>query len=479
MFHSCGSAAAKNAFSVACLLGLLAVSAHAVPQSVTGSDPVQEPVQAAPGDVQLEAKGKPSRPSGVVTPFSNKALGDPFGARSWLFDHGIDLTLTYLTETLANVAGGRRSGIAYDHQITMGVDVNLQKLIGAKGLSFRMLGVQRAGRDVAKNYVGNLTLLEPQQSFGVGGNVLYHLVQLYLQQKLAHDRLTITAGFYPPNMSFGSFPLGCYALDNVTCSHPTAVSVSSHWRSWPYAELGAQVEYDPVKSVYTRVGLFQDTKKDGGIAGFTITTASLGIMIPMEIGWEPNWGKNKLPGHYKIGGYIDTSDNKDLFTSVTGAPIVTSHASARIERQRGAAYIGGDQMLVRFGPGPRDGLIIMGIATDATGSSLPFRHQYTAGLIAQHFVPNRPADYMSVFFSNLQVNPNLTRTQELQQSLGLALSNGVHAVETNIQVLEINYSAKLYPGVSIVPDCQIIFRPDAGDYYNTALVTGFRILADL
>ncbi|MBF0862702.1 carbohydrate porin [Gluconobacter kanchanaburiensis] len=438
-----------------------------------------EPPNSDPGNVFVKPPKAPIELSTNKSPFSNKALGDPFGARTWLHKKGVDLTLTYLTETLANVSGGRRKGIAYDHQITMGIDIDLQKLIGAKGLSFRMLGVQRAGRDVAKNYVGDLTLLEPQQSFGVGGNVLYHLVQLYLQQKLANDRVTITAGFYPPNMSFGSFPLGCYALDNVTCSHPTAVSVSSHWRSWPYAELGTQIEYDPIKSVYTRVGLFQDTKKDGGIAGFTITTASLGIMIPMEIGWNPQWGRDKLPGHYKIGGYIDTSNNKDLYRSVTGEPIVLSHAPARIERQRGAAYIGGDQMLFRFGPGPRDGLIVMGIATDATGSSLPFRHQYTAGLVAQHFIPGRDADYASIFFSNLQVNPNLTRTQELQQDLGIKLQNGVHAVETNIQVLEMDYSFKLYSGISIVPDLQIIFRPDAGSYYNNALVTGFRILADL
>lgn len=464
--------------AVLCSWGAWAIQAYAATAS-NNAYTISEPPNADPGNVFVKPPRAPVDLSTTESPFSNKALGDPFGARTWLHQKGVDLTLTYLTETLANVAGGKKKGIAYDHQITMGVDVDLQKLIGAKGLSFRMLGVQRAGRDVAKNYVGDLTLLEPQQSFGVGGNVLYHLVELYLQQKLANDRVTITAGFYPPNMSFGSFPLGCYALDNVTCSHPTAVSVSSHWRSWPYAELGAQLEYDPIKSVYTRVGLFQDTKKDGGIAGFTITTASLGIMIPMEIGWNPQWGREKLPGHYKIGGYIDTSDNKDLYESVTGEPIVISHAPARTERQRGAAYIGGDQMLFRFGPGPRDGLIVMGIATNATGASLPFRHQYTAGLVAQHFIPGRAADYASIFFSNLQVNPNLTRTQELQQDLGIKLQNGVHAVETNIQVLEMNYSFKLYSGISIVPDLQIIFRPDAGDYYKNAIVTGFRILADL
>lgn len=411
--------------------------------------------------------------------FSNKVLGDPFGARNWLYDKGVDLTLTYLSETLANVAGGRRSGMDYSHQVTMGVDVDLEKLLGAKGLSFRMLGVQRAGRDVAKDYISHLTLFEPQQDFGVGGNVIYRLVQLYAQQKLAHNRVIITAGYYPPNMSFGSFPLGCYALDNVTCAHPTGVSVSSHWRSWPFAELGAQVEFDPTKDTYARVGLFQATKKDGGHTGFYITTSSLGIVIPIELGWNPHWGESKLPGHYKVGGYIDTSDNKDLYTSVTGAPIATSKRPARLEPQRGAWYIGGDQMLYRFGPGERDGLMAFGIVTGTSGTSVPFRHDFSAGLIAQHIIPSRPADYVSIFWSELIVNPYLTKTQELQMDHHLALQNGVKAIETYTEVLEVNYGFQFSNGIKFVPDCQIIFRPDAARYYKDALIVGFRFQADL
>ncbi|QHI95956.1 hypothetical protein GT348_06650 [Aristophania vespae] len=411
--------------------------------------------------------------------FDNKLFGNMYGMRDWLADKGIDLTLTYMTETLANVAGGRRAGIDYAHQIIMATDVDLEKLIGAKGLSFRMLGVQRAGRDVAKDYISDLTLFEPQQSYGVGGNVLYHLVQLYLQQKLANDQIIVTAGYYPPNMSFGSFPLGCYALDNVTCSHPTGVSVSSHWRSWPFANLGAQIEYDPIKTVYIRAGLFQATKKDGGNSGFYITTNSLGVVIPMEIGWNPSWGKDHLPGHYKIGGYIDTSDNKDLYRSINGRPIVTSNLPARIEKQRGAWYIGGDQMLYRLGPGPRDGIMFMTIITGSSGTSLPFRHDFTAGFVAQHFMPGRPGDYSSIFWSELIVNPNLTKTQRLQASIGLPLRNGVKAIETNTHVLEFNYGFQFSHGLKFVPDCQIIFRPDAGNYYKTALVTGFRFQADL
>ena len=408
-----------------------------------------------------------------------RVLGDVGGVRPLLSSWGVDLKLVYLSETLSNVAGGRRSGTTYAHQITMTADLDLEKILSVRGLSFRMLGVQRAGRDVMKNYTGDVTLVEPQQVFGVGGNVIYHLVQLYLQQKLDNNRLTLTAGFYPPNMNFGSFPLGCYTLNNVICSHPIGVSVSSHWRSWPYADLGLDVDYKIFRNGYFRVGLFQDTKKDGGIAGFTITTASLGVIVPMEMGWNPVWTRNRLMGHYKVGGYVDTSDNKDLYTSVTGRPIVLSHAAARIERQRGAWYVGGDQMLYRMGPGPRDGLIFVGVLSFANGTSLPYRRQYSLGLVAQHFIAGRPFDYISLFFSDLQVNPNLTRTQRLQYSMGLPLSNGVKSIETKTRVLELSYSAHVFRGVSVSPDMQVIFRPDGGNYYKTAVICGFQLLADL
>ena len=407
-----------------------------------------------------------------------RLLDDPGGLRHRLSSEGVDLRLIYLSETLSNVAGGRRNGTTYAHQITMTTDLDLEKLLFLKGTSFRMLGVQRAGRDVMKNYTGDATLVEPQQVFGVGGNVIYHLVQLYIQQKLDHNKLTITAGYYPPNMNFGSFPLGCYTLNNIICSHPIGVSVSSHWRSWPYADLGLDVDYKILGNAYFRAGLFQDTQKDGGTSGFTITTSSVGVIVPMEIGWNPVWTKNHLPGHYKIGGYVDTSDNKDLYTSVTGQAIVLTHAAARIERQRGAWYIGGDQMLYRLGPGPRDGLIFVGVLSFAHGTSLPYRRQYSIGLVAQHFISGRPFDYISLFWSDLQVNPSLTATQNLQYSLGYPLTNGVKSVETHTSVLELSYSAHVFRGVSVSPDLQVIVRPDGGDYYNTAIICGFQLLAD-
>lgn len=74
-----------------------------------------------------------------------------------------------MVEGVANALGGRRQGFTYSHQVVMGTDFDLEKMFGFKGLSFHMLGVQRAGRSVATDYLGVTGLIQPQQDYGAGG----------------------------------------------------------------------------------------------------------------------------------------------------------------------------------------------------------------------------------------------------------------------------------------------------------------------
>ena len=43
--------------------------------------------------------------------------------------------------------------------------------------------------------------------------------------------------------------------------------------------------------------------------GFKLgTSGATGAIVPSEVGWQPRFGADRLPGHYKIGGYYDTSE---------------------------------------------------------------------------------------------------------------------------------------------------------------------------
>src|SRR5215468_9120521 len=71
--------------------------------------------------------------------------GDWGGLRSALADHGIAVTASYTAELWANVQGGLKQGSAYDGLFLPQVDVDLDKLLGWQGASFRASMIQGHG----------------------------------------------------------------------------------------------------------------------------------------------------------------------------------------------------------------------------------------------------------------------------------------------------------------------------------------------
>ena len=104
------------------------------PSGQSAGGATQQSGQSAGGPTTLQAA--PSAPA-VVYPALNSQpfgaehlLGDWWGARTWLEDHGIYVGLNYYPEVAAIVAGGQRQGIDYTSQIGLSVDLDGQKLFG-------------------------------------------------------------------------------------------------------------------------------------------------------------------------------------------------------------------------------------------------------------------------------------------------------------------------------------------------------------
>lgn len=438
---------------------------------------------AAASSQQKEQAGMQASPLGSawsevrIVPKDDRVFGTLGGFRTKMEQHGFTFTLTYLTETLGDVMGGRKRGITYTHQIVMGTDLDFEKMFHWKGSSFHMLGIQRAGRNIATDYMGVTPLTQPQEDYGAGGNVLYKLVYMYMEQYFFEKKLIIDYGRMPANMKFGTSYLGCYALNMITCAHPSGLSNVTKWRSWPFSQWGIMARVNPGYRLYAQAGLYEVSPTEGGKAGFNFSFAQNGFVIPVEIGWEPVLGASKLNGHYKLGGYADTSDHSDPFTSTDGRPKPVSHLAGKTERQRGAWYVGADQMVYRYGSAANQGIIFYGLAGWNMGASLPNQSQYTLGIISQGMFPGRITDAISFFWTRQVVNKKMTRQQEMQADMGVPLLNGVAAPQSSFQVLELTYTTFIGRGIKLLPDLQYIINPDANKVYPNALLAGFRLVA--
>src|ERR1044071_6761388 len=72
-------------------------------------------------------------------------LGDWYGVRTWLEDHGVTPTLTLVTDALGNPVGGVRHGFRGASNLGLDLRFDLDKLVGLAGGSFDVSFSERFG----------------------------------------------------------------------------------------------------------------------------------------------------------------------------------------------------------------------------------------------------------------------------------------------------------------------------------------------
>ena len=124
---------------------------------------------AAVARVQDAAPAPAGTRSLAPTPFqltlpSAHLLGDWYGLRPWLEDHGITPTVTFVTDALGNPTGGREHGFTGAHNLGLDLLFDLEKLAGLRGGSFLFALSERFGTSLSREDIGNVFTV--QQVFG-------------------------------------------------------------------------------------------------------------------------------------------------------------------------------------------------------------------------------------------------------------------------------------------------------------------------
>lgn len=412
-----------------------------------------------------------------ASPFSNDHLfGDWAGARPWLKDHGIIINLDWLTENAGNITGGRRKGFDFAGQVALTVDLDLGTILGWKDTAFHFLAVNGNGRSLSPDYLGD-TLAAPQEIYGARGNVIAHLVYAYGEKTFDHNHFTVAGGWLPVGSFFAASPLNCRLMNVITCGNPHPLPNYPGEHDWPQASFGGIARYWFSPQFYAMAGLFSvDTDFNtggGGISGWAWADPhKSGVSVPVEAAWIPAFGHDKLIGHYKIGFDHDTHRYADVLNS-------TLPEADRITHPREMWYAIADQMLVRQGPGLTDGLIAFGGYVHGSANVSPLKSQVFAGLTTTGAAWHRSADTVTMAWHVLQMSSSFTRAQEAAELAGetfpLAIDGyNAYGPQNTEQVVELNYAAAVYRGVTLMPDFQYMIRPGATTRTPDAAILGFR-----
>ena len=445
----------KRVLALAALLAAVAVPAWA--QIVNGITPGQ------PTEMSL--------PQYNVAPATEHLFGDWGGVRTSLEDRGIQLSFDALTEFASNVTGGVKQGSTFASQEAFGADVDWQKLAGLTGFSTHLIIVNRSGSSDSTLFGDNL--LPVQEIYGAGGNVALHLVSLYGQEQLFQDRLDIAIGRMNVENDFASSPLYCTFINNVLCGDPKALPGGDIGHSaYPDGVWAGRVRVKPTADTYAEIGVYEVSQGlygDEWRSGWHFDGAmDTGVYVPVELAYEPMLGPEQLPGHYKIGfGYDSSHTYHDFDEALPGAAQTAHSGNTQV-------WLLADQMLLRNGPGPTDGLIALAGLIFNNPENSVYAQQYFGGLMDHDFWAARPQDTLGLLFTYNTVSGQLGKVQAQQEELGLPISNNATGVQTHEMILEANYTIHVYRGLTFEPDFQYVFRPNAQSNIRNAAVFGFR-----
>ncbi|WP_131195100.1 carbohydrate porin [Lichenihabitans psoromatis] len=414
------------------------------------------------------------------------AFGDWDGFRTRLAKYGVNYSLNYTTESVANVSGGVKAGAAYAHQIALAVDVNWQTLAGLDEFSTHTIFINRAGNNASARFIGD-NVLQAQEIYGAGFGQIVKLVWFYGEQKLADDKIDIAFGRLAPGSDFGASPLNCNFMTLTICGHNRALTSLQGFEDWPTSVWGARIKGQTTDTTYIMTGLFQsqpfpvpgESYTQGGYSGFDWTLkGTTGVSIPLELGFEPRLGPDEMPGHYKLGFNYDTSDYPDTFFDRQNLPLALTGLTGRPHHGRAQFWVEGDQMIARNGPNDNDGIILLAsYAHDDSNTSL-IRNFLWAGVLDRGFWDARPQDQIGFAATYYDVSNKITRTEQLEQSLDLPLYGNARGVQRNGAVFEANYGIHVAPGVLIQPELEYFLKPGATAAVSNSFLIGAKTNID-
>lgn len=243
-------------------------------------------------------------------------LGDWGGYRSELQQDGVNFQVGYTMEAGSNLAGGYNTSTTarYSDQWSFGVNLDLEKLLNWQDAEFQMTITNRDGQNVSDQLADPRTgtLSSTQEVYGRGQT--WRLTQFWLRKGFFDDLLDVKAGRVTVGEDFDNFDS---KFQNLAFGSGQAGNWrGDRWYNWPVSQWGGRVRVNVTPEVFMQVGFYNQTpynyaRGDGFRLEFSPTEGNL---VPVELGWQPQLGADKLPGNYRIGYYY-SSVNGDVYGS--------------------------------------------------------------------------------------------------------------------------------------------------------------------
>ena len=451
-------------------------------------------VGALAGHEQAPAADPPAAsPSDLLT-------GDWGGLRPSLAAHGVVPAVSYIGEVMGNTTGGFRRATIYEGLLTLGLDVDLQKLVQWQGGKFHIGALLPHGAGLTQKALGDVGVVSYIDAYDG-----MRLDTVWLEQSFGGDRFSLRAGVLAADDEFYQFAPEVVFV-HAAYGWPSALGLNVPLPTYPYACLGARLKAQLGSWSYVMVGAFDgnpapavfhdpspnavsstDFNKHGTSfalrrdeGAFLIAEGGVHFNDPPD----PNApaasqadGKKavkEVRGLFtivKVGIGYDTdtfSDSYDATVIALGSPTAPDRARAR--GGEWAVYTQIGRELYREPGSDSQGLIafLQGVYKPPDRNTYDFSGE--SGLVYTGLIRGRDDDQCGIGCALIHASaPNVAATRDANRALG-----STSAVSPYELAIEATYNAHLRPGVWLQPDVQFIVHPGATSAHGNAFVIGLR-----
>jgi porin len=414
---------------------------------------------------------KPADPDTGQSTIEETTLGvlpNPF------VDHGVKFAATYIGEMLGNPSGGQKQGFVYGGRLNLAVDVDLEKLAGAKQLSFHANIFQIHGDGLSRSNLQNFMVVS-----GIEALPTTRLYEVWFEQKWG-DRASLKAGQLAADTEFFNTKY-TDVFTNASLGWPaiTSINLPSGGPSPPLAAVGARLAVNVSESWSIQAAVFNGDAAGPGLddpqqrnrygLNFRVNDPPL-LLGQVQYSWNNKKGDEHLAGALKLGGWRHQGQFSDERFASNGRSLADPTSSSTPAMLSGNYGIWSviEQQLYRV-PGDDD----RGIGAFARVSYSP---------------PDRNLIDMFADFGVEWIGPTDARSHD---KLGIAVgyarvSKLARALDSDFQqfvspawpvrsseaLITAAYQYEIRPGWSLQPSLQYIVHPGGGSTGPTGPAPG-------
>ncbi|WP_426286672.1 carbohydrate porin [Luteibacter sp. E-22] len=405
---------------------------------------------------------------------------DSKGPVDRLREEGVSLRFVWANDWAASVRGGERLGATNGGGAVGGADLDMGKLAGIEGGKMHITFARYYGHSVAADDIGVIQKIQgywyPKRQ--------WQLAQLSWEQQFADSRINVLAGRLNATWQFARSTYGCRFVSAPDCPYQLT-NTSGGFSGFPYVNWGARVKYQP-DARYVSIGAFEinpDRRNNNGL-NWGLNNAT-GVLIPVEVGYETSFANDPYPKHLKIGGWYNSASFTDPELNTRGLHRGLVGGTARsYDGGRYGLYVLADKVVWKPDPNANTrNLAIFGSVTGPMDNAENYTLQSTFGALWTGLSAARPNDSLGFQATLFRFSRKATGFED-----DLIHKNGGtnDHFERDEWMTELNYSYKLFPVVSLVPNLQYIVHPDIlGNTVGVkrvpanAIVVGLRVMVNM